>query len=86
MIGTANSVMRKGPGRPKSISSEHFETILQLYDSGLGYRSIANHLRDLGISTTFSAVRRFLKGEGAYHKTPEQPMLDDLKTNGEIVA
>ena len=66
MIGTANSSRRRGPGRPRSIPPEHFDTILQLYDSGLGYRRIANHLRGLGVSTTFSAFRRFLLGEGAY--------------------
>ena len=60
--------VRRGAGRPRSIHPEHFETILQLYTSGLGYRSIANHLRRLGVSTTFSAVRRFIKGEGAYAK------------------
>ena len=69
MIGTANSTRRRGPGRPRSISPEHFETISQLYESGVGYRRIANHLRGLGVSTTFSAVRRFLKREGAYGHT-----------------
>lgn len=59
-------VVRQGPGRPRSIPPEFFETVLQLYKSGLGYRSIANHLRRLGVDTTHTAVRRMIKGEGAY--------------------
>ena len=57
---------RRGPGRPRSIPPEHFETVLQLYKGGLGYRSIATHLRGIGVSTTHTAVRRMIKGEGAY--------------------
>ena len=56
----------RAPGRPRSIPTEHFDTVLQLYAAGLGYRSIGNHLRGLGISTTFSSVRRLIKGQGAY--------------------
>ena len=62
--------IRRGAGQPRSIPPERFETILQLYTSGLGYRSIANHLRGLGVSTTYSAVRRLVKGEGAYAESP----------------
>lgn len=58
------------PGRPRSIPTEHFETVLQLYAAGEGYRSIANHLRSLGISAAFSSVRRLVKGEGAYRQCP----------------
>ena len=58
--------LRKGPGRPKSIPPELFDTILQLYAAGEGYRRIANRLRGLGISATWSSVRRLVKGEGAY--------------------
>ena len=54
------------PGRPRAIPMELFVTVLALYESGLGYRSIANHLRGLGISATFSSVRRLVKGEGTY--------------------
>ena len=57
---------RRGSGRPRSIPPELFETVLQLYKGGLGYRSIANHLRGLGVGTTHTAVRRMIKGEGAY--------------------
>ena len=62
-------VERRGPGRPRSIPPEHFDTILQLYKGGLGYRSIAKHLRRLGVGTTHTAVRRMIKGEGAYPKS-----------------
>ena len=54
------------PGRPRAIPTEHFDTVLQLYAAGEGYRRIANHLRGLGISATFSSVRRLVKGHGAY--------------------
>ena len=57
---------RRGPGRPKSVPPWAFETILQLYKTGLGYRSITTHLRGVGVSTTHTAVRRVIKGEGAY--------------------
>jgi hypothetical protein len=59
-------VKRRGAGRPRSIPPEFFETILQLYKNGLGYRSITTHLRGVGVSTTYSAVRRLIKGQGAY--------------------
>ena len=59
-------VERRGPGRPRSIPPWAFETILQLYKTGLGYRSITAHLRGVGVSTTHTAVRRVVKGEGAY--------------------
>ena len=82
MNGAANNTIKRGSDRPKSIPSEHFETILQLYNSGHGYRRIANHLRDQGVSTTFSAVRRFIKGEGAYGNSPTQLPADcDLDDN-----
>ena len=57
---------RRGPGRPKSIPPEFFDTILQLYKTGLGDRSITTHLRGVGVSTTHTAVRRVIKGQGAY--------------------
>ena len=65
-LGVHEKVKSRGPGRPKSIPPEFFETILTLYRGGQGYRSIANHLRTLGVSTTYSAVRRLIKGQGAY--------------------
>jgi len=64
--GSDDQVKRRGPGRPRIIPPELFETVLQLYKGGLGYRSIANHLRGLGVGTTHTAVRRTIKGEGAY--------------------
>ena len=61
---------RMGSGRPRSIPPEAFETILQLYAGGHGYRRIANELRGLGISTTYSSVRRLVKGQGTYSGCP----------------
>ena len=58
------------PGRPRTIPPEHFETVLQLYAAGRGYRSIANHLQGLVVNATFGSVRRLVKGEGAYAKCP----------------
>ena len=55
-------------GCPRSIPFELFETVLQLYNSGLGYGSIANHLRGIGVGSTHTAVRRMIKGEGAYSR------------------
>ena len=80
---------RLGPGRPRSIPESHFETILQRYDQGDGYRRIATYLRSLGVSTTHTAVRRLIKGEGAYaecrnprtkalQETDHQKILSDL--------
>jgi len=57
---------RLGPGRPRSIPQAYFETILQRYQGGHGYRRLATYLRSLGVSTTHTAVRRLIKGEGAY--------------------
>ena len=68
IFGPNVQIERRGPGRPRSIPPELFETILQLYKGGLGYRSIANHLRGLGINATFNSVRRLVKGQGAYAK------------------
>ena len=58
------------PGRPRSIPCSLFDTILQLYARGYGYRSITTHLRGLGVSTTHTTVRRLLKSQGAYAKCP----------------
>ena len=60
--------MYRAPGRPRSIPTEHFDTVLQLYAAGEGYRRIANRLMAMGISATWSSVRRLVKGEGAYTK------------------
>ena len=32
------------PGRPRSIPTEHFDTVLKLYAAGEGYRRIAKQL------------------------------------------
>ena len=60
----------RASGRPRSIPPEAFDTVLQLYAAGQGYRSIANELRGLGIAATYSSVRRLVKGQGAYEKCP----------------
>ena len=65
-LGVHEKVKSRRPGRPKSIPPEFFDTILQLYKTGLGYRSITTRLRGVGVSTTHTAVRRVIKGEGAY--------------------
>ena len=67
-LGVHEKAKSCGPGRPKSIPPEFFDTILQLYKTGLGYRSITTHLRGVGVSTTHTAVRRVIKGEGTYAK------------------
>ena len=57
---------RRGPGRPRAIPPESFDTVLQLDSQGLGYRSIANHLWGLGVYTTHTTVRRLIRRQGAY--------------------
>lgn len=57
-------------GRPRSIPPEAFDTVLQQYAADEGYRSIANRLRTMGISATWSSVRRLVKGEGTYRECP----------------
>ena len=63
---------KRSPGRPRSIPESHFETILQRYQGGDGYRRLATYLRSLGVSTTHTAVRRLIKGEGAYAECRNQ--------------
>jgi len=63
---------KRGPGRPQSIPQAYFETILQRYRQGDGYRRLATYLRSLGVSTTHTAVRRLIKGEGAYAECRNQ--------------
>ena len=67
---TDGRLVVRHPGRPRAIPMEHFDTVLQLYAAGHGYRSIANELKGLGISATYSSVRRLVKGQGAYSKCP----------------
>ena len=57
-------------GRAKSIPPEVFDTVWRLYAAGHGYRTIAKELQGLGISVTYSSVRRLIKCEGAYSKIP----------------
>ena len=62
---------RRGPGRPKGIPEELFNTILQLYESGDGYRRITSYLQRVhGVSTTYTTIRRLVKGQGAYAGGP----------------
>ena len=35
------------PGRPRSIPTEHFDTVLKLYAAGEGYRRIAKQLASI---------------------------------------
>ena len=68
---------RRGPGRPKAIPSESFDTVLQLYSQGLGYRSIANALWRRGVYTTHTTVRRLLMRQGACSKA----RMPDVRSN-----
>ena len=43
-----------------------YASVINRVRGGLAYRSIATHLRGLGVGTTHTAVRRMIKGEGAY--------------------
>ena len=38
------------PGRPRSIPTEHFDTVLKLYAAGEGYRRIAKQLANITTS------------------------------------
>ena len=60
-----HQMINSSSGRPRRIPPETFETFLQLYAAGHGYRSIVNELRGLGIGATYSSVRRLIKDEGA---------------------
>ena len=61
----------RSSGRPRSIPQELFDTISQLYQSGSGYRSSTTYLRWVyGISTTYTTIRRLIKGQGAYAVGP----------------
>jgi len=60
----------RSAGRPRSIPDALFETVLQLYSMGYGYRSITTRLRALGVSTTHTTIRRLLLGLGAYARCP----------------
>ena len=43
------------PGRPRSIPTEHFDTVLKLYAAGEGYRRIAKQLAS--ITTSVGMIR-----------------------------
>ena len=53
-------------GRPRSLTEQAAERVLQLYADGEGYRSITRILRRFGISTHYSSVRRCVKGLPPY--------------------
>ena len=56
-------------GRPRSIPQELFDVILTWHRAGDGYLSIAIKLRERGVNTSPSSVRRLIKVEGAYWRT-----------------
>ena len=64
-------INKRTAGRARSIPPEAFDMVWRLYIAGHGYRTIARELRGLGISVTYSSVRRLVKGQGAYQKRPE---------------
>ena len=82
------TVARRGPGRPQSIPQTYFETILQRYRQGDGYRRLATYLRSLGVSTTHTAVRRFIRGEGAYAecRNPRTKAIEGAKILRDLMA
>ncbi|MHA1939717.1 MAG: hypothetical protein ACW97O_16045 [Candidatus Thorarchaeota archaeon] len=49
-------------GRPRVIPPELKSLVAELYESGYGYRAIANYLRrpEYGINPHFSSVRKLL--------------------------
>jgi len=85
------TIVRRGPGRPQSIPQAYYETILQRYRQGDGYRRLATYLQGLGVSTSHTAVRRLIKGEGAYSRpisrgTDTLEIKDRQKTLAELMA
>ena len=62
---------RSKGGRPQSIPTELFDTVLTWYRAGLGYISIAHRLNnDYFVFTSPSSVRRLVKAVGPYR--PQQ--------------
>ncbi len=57
--------MERKPGRPRAIRGDMVNRVLTLYESGLGYRTIARELRGLGVSADWSTVRRLIKSHAA---------------------
>ena len=54
-------------GRPRSLSEPDLQRVLQLRQSGLGYRAISRRLLEAGVWASRGEVRRALKGEPPYH-------------------
>ncbi len=51
----------KKPGRPRAIPERLIPRVLTFYQGGMGYRALARELRQEGISTDWSTVRRVIK-------------------------
>ena len=64
-------VVPRKPGRPKVIPTNLIPCTIQLYKDGFGYRSIANILREEGISVNWSTVRRLIKEELIRERHPK---------------
>jgi len=54
-------VVTRKPGRPRKLPKQVQETIIELYNRGYGYRSIAKILLGINIETHWSTVRRLVK-------------------------
>lgn len=69
------TVKPRKPGRPRIISKELENDVINLYESGYGYRAIARILRgpEYGIDVHFSSVRKVLIRLGKVQKkdTPQ---------------
>ena len=66
-LHTQPSNKRTG-GRPKSLPPQALQRVLQLHESGLGYRRITGVLRASGITTTPWSVRRAVLGLAPYER------------------
>ena len=53
-------------GRKRSIPERVWGDAFLLYSQGLGYRTVATRLADLGVWTTRGSVERLLKGLPPY--------------------
>jgi hypothetical protein len=58
----------KSVGRPRSLSPTALERVLTLHAGGLGYRAIADELRQGGIDVSWPTVRRAIKGKIPYQQ------------------
>ncbi len=76
------NIVRRKSGRPRAISDELVPLVLSLYQSGLGYRSISNELRNQGIFADWSTVRRVIKNYRSQkdHQSSLHPNSDTILT------